>query len=184
MTHFVLGVDPAAISGYALLDPSGTPIMWGQCGKKGRKNRCTGRDIQDVLIEVMQYTPLIMVTLAVEGQFLKDSAGRKGKDRAKAVSTLITARHAGMWIGLCQASGMRVYHHKGEPAIDSQVWRAAVWGGRWTTAQAKVYAVKMANHTWGCEILKSHDHEAEAIWIGKYVSDILRIEDRQKKLPI
>lgn len=182
---YVLGVDPGVISGWAFVGSNG-PILWGQCGKKGAG--CTGADVRIVLNEC--HTERFV--LAIEGQFLPDESGKsivKGrgkesaKDRHKAVSSLKTALYAGMWIGICQEHGIDVFKHEDkrgrrELTIPPVTWRSKVWGGRWTNEQAKKHAVEMANAVWNITVLKTHHHEAEAMWIAEYA---LR-ELRQKQL--
>ena len=120
--------------------------------------------------------------LAIEGQFIPPAAGKKGKDRMKAVATIKTARQAGIWIGMAQRYGLPLYLHKGEPAIPPVTWRAAVWGGRYTEAEAKEHAVAVTARVWGVRILKTHHHTAEALWIAKYGQLELEILHRQTGL--
>lgn len=181
---YVLGVDPGVISGWALVGGRpARPIVWGQVGARGR--RMTGAEVHDVLqqcgaeIPADQWPPV----LAIEGQFIPPDGGAGGRHRAHAASSLLTARCAGVWIGLAERYGLPAYQHKGEPAIPPQTWRAGVWGGRWTTEAAKRHAVELAAQLWGIRILKTHHHTAEAAWIGLYALEELRAQASQQQLP-
>lgn len=157
---YSLGVDPGTISGWGLVDPAGQPVARGQTGT--RNHGTTVEDIRAVIEEHCAHRPLCV---AVEGQFLRNAAGRGGADRAKAISTLATARIAGWWEGAAVALGATLFCDGG---ISPNTWRAAVWGGRWTSEQAKVHAVRMAAFAWDIQILKTHHHTAEALWIASY----------------
>jgi Holliday junction resolvasome RuvABC endonuclease subunit len=177
-TMLILGVDPGVVSGWALIGGNPPrPLDWGHAGKAGKKGyRGTGQHVKDVLercgeLCVGVWPPM----LAIEGQFVANKAQKGGKDRAKAVRTLITARHAGIWIGVCQEHGLPVYEINGEPGIQPVTWRSAVWGGQWTTEQAKIHAVETVKNLWGIRILKTYHHTAEAIWIGMYAATELRV---------
>lgn len=174
MIPYILGVDPGYISGWALVDPTGKPLAWGQTGTRSR--RTTGHDVYHVMYEECQQRPLV---LAVEGQFLKDAAGRGGADRAKALGTLKTARMRGMWECMAEQDDVELF---AEDGVQANVWRSATWGGRWTHEQAKVHAVEMALHTWGIRILKTHHHTAEALWIASYAHGELAAQRRQGTL--
>jgi hypothetical protein len=78
---------------------------------------------------------------------------------------------------------MPVFEHVEQPVVQPQIWRAAVWGGRWRTEQAKRHALVMAERCWGIRILKTHHHTAEAIWIGLYALGELRAREQQQGLP-
>jgi len=163
---YVLGVDPGVTSGWCLFG-DGKPLEWGQTGKPGQ--RTTGKDVDGVLnaiVDNLSRTNLYeLVTLAIEGQFIPDAAGKGDRQRHMANSALVTARMAGIWIGICQAHGLEVLNMDG---IAPVAWRSAVWGGRWTTEQAKRHSVEMAASVWGVRILKTHHHTAEAMWIASY----------------
>lgn len=158
---YVLGVDPGVTSGWCLFG-DGKPIEWGQTGKP--KHRTTGANVYGVVNQILGgiRQPTIV---AIEGQFLPDAAGKGQRHRMQAVSTLITSRMAGIWMGVCQAHGLEVFNADG---IAPVTWRSAVWGGRWTTEQAKRHSVEMAASAWGIRVLKSHHHTAEAMWIASY----------------
>jgi len=175
---YILGVDPGVVSGYALLSPAGKPIAWGQTGTGSRRGAPV--DITAALSEcraVMRPVSAFDVVLAVEGQFVPSKAGQGQSDRHKAVAILKTSQSAGMWIGIAGAKGAALFDPDG---IQPSVWRAAVWGGRWTTAQAKRHAVEMAAHTWGIRVLRTHHHTAEAMWIASYAWGELRAKARQE----
>lgn len=164
--HWVLGVDPGAVSGWALINPSGVPQCRGIVGAPGRK--MTGAGVFDVLEEC---GPMVgrgdwPPVLAVEGQFLKRHTGEKGKDRMLGVSTLETARYRGAWIGVCERYGLPVFEHKGKQWIPANVWRASQWGGTWSTERAKIHAVNQAEQRWGIRVPITHHHTAEAIFIA------------------
>lgn len=187
---WVLGVDPGTISGWGLVDHRGNPIASGQTGRKGSKGKptqpTTGADIRRVIEqcadEMAERGVVDNLIMAVEGQFLKDAAGRKDKDRYLAVGTFETRLIAGKWIGAAEYAGLEVYHHKGHPTIMSQVWRMGVWGCRPPADKVKAYAVKLTLQAWGLRFPQTQHHTAEALWIAKYVSDLLRFKNRQADL--
>lgn len=177
MTPYVLGVDPGHVSGWCLFGgPKGVPLDWGQTGAKGR--RTTGVDVWAVLTEKCRDRPLCV---AVEGQFVLDGGGKGGWNHGKTLSTLKTAHIAGVWEGVSEALGASLY---AEGGIQPTSWRSAVWGGRWSTEQAKAHAVKMALHTWGIRILKTHHHTAEALWIASYAHGELAAQQRHVSLGV
>jgi hypothetical protein len=165
---WVLGVDPGAISGWALVNPDGFPQCFGQTGAKGRA--MTGLDVFDVLEECGpevgfgDWPPV----LAVEGQFLKRAVNEGGRDRFLGVSTLETSRYRGAWLGVCARYALPVFKHKGKQAIPSNVWRASQWGGTWSTEAAKVHAVNQAEQRFGVTLPITHHHTAEAIFIARH----------------
>jgi hypothetical protein len=166
---YILGVDPGVVSGWCLFG-DGKPLLWGQTGKPGRHT--TGEDVWDVFAQIETLDDgchQAGITLAIEGQYLPDAAGKGQKHRMQAVSTLTLCQMAGIWMGISQVHGAEML--SGGP-IAPVTWRSAVWGGRWTTEQAKRHAVEMAAATWGIRILKSHHHEAEAMWIASYAWDL------------
>ncbi len=170
---YVLGVDPGHVSGWALLDPSGKPIEWGQTGKPGQ--RTTGNDIAGVVYDQCTPRPLV---LAIEGQFVLAGGGKGERFHGQTLSTLKTARIRGMWEAIVESDQDTSLFS--EDGIQPATWRSAVWGGRWTSAQAKHHSVEMAAHTWGIRMLKTHHHTAEAIWIARYAWG----EMRQRKLGV
>jgi hypothetical protein len=188
---FVLGVDPGVVSGWALVgERPGKPLLWGQAGCVYQRNRqrvverCTGTEVEMVLRRCYEEIgDEGALSVAVEGQFIPPAAGKGGEQRSHAVSSLLTARHAGIWIGVAQAHGLDVFEHQDEPAIPPNVWRAAVWGGRWRTEQAKRHAVELTRLSWGIDIPRTQHHTAEAIWIGLYAIGELRARAMQQQFP-
>lgn len=173
---YVLGVDPGYISGWAFLDLGGTPIDWGQTGKKGK--RTTGPEIVDIMENRLgQFRPLV---LAIEGQFVLDGGGKGGANHGKTLSTFGTTRIRGMWEAVAEICEVELFAEEG---IQATTWRNAVWGkGLWTTEQSKKHAVAMALAAWGVSVLKTHHHEAEAMWIAVYAQRELKIREQQRSL--
>lgn len=184
---YVLGVDPGAISGWALLagglDHKLSLLGYGHTGQ--RPDHLTdGRQIRVVLTEAGKllkgsWPP----TLAVEELFLPD-APHHGKQRAMAVSTLKTQLVAGRWVGIAEAYGCPIYEHtKGTAGIPPAVWRGAEWGrSRWRTDQAKKYAVEAVKLIWGIDIPETHHHTAEAVFIGSYCATQIRNKKRMERI--
>ena len=158
---YVLGVDPGVVSGWCLFG-DGKPLQWGQTGKPG--TRTTGADVADALKLCRSITDAPLM-LAIEGQFIPNTAGKGGAERHMANSALVTARMAGIWIGVCQAQGLKTFNADG---IAPTTWRSKAWGGRYTSEQAKRHSVEMAASAWGIRVLKTHHHTAEAMWIASY----------------
>jgi Holliday junction resolvasome RuvABC endonuclease subunit len=181
---YVLGVDPGYISGWAIVGlgtprlrlAPGDPIEWGQTGKKGQ--RTTGSEIADVIENrLSSYRPLV---LAMEGQYVLDGGGKGDANHAKTLSTFKTARIRGMWEAVAEIADVDLF---AEDGIQATTWRNAVWGrGRWTTEQSKKHAVAMALAAWGVSVLKTHHHEAEAMWIATYAQRELQIREQQRSL--
>lgn len=170
---YVAGVDPGVTSGWALachLRPKLRIVDHGQLGKRFRPH---GRDIRGVLEGCLDRARSTGGTLqlACEGQFIPDKAGKGQEKRAQAVDILKTAIVAGQWIGIAQSLGIEVFESKGEPTIQFDVWRKAVWGhARWRTEQAKRHAVEMLAYTYGVRLPIGQHHTAEAAWIAAYAA--------------
>lgn len=159
---WVLGVDPGNPSGWALLSPLGILVKWGALG--GPRKHVDGEGVAECLQECERLTTgNLRPLLAIEGQFVLDGGGKGEKNHCKSLSTLKTAKVAGIWIGVAQFLGWQVMDD-----IQPSTWRSAVWGGRWTTEQAKRHAVEMCLLAWGVRILSTHHHTAEAAWIAEY----------------
>lgn len=179
---YVLGIDPGVISGYALLGLDGIPLVWGQTG--AAKRRGTGDDAMMAIANCADTigAPASQITLAIEGQFILQGGGKGGDKWGSSLATLKTARHAGIWIGVAQSLGMPVFEHNGEPSIQPQTWRGRVWGGRWSTDEAKAEAIRRAETAWGIVVQAGRHHTAEAMWIAKYVQTVTAAQRRQPEL--
>jgi hypothetical protein len=183
LSVYVLGVDPGAVSGWALVrigDGKPRVIVRGETGRRYQSGGKRLRDpsggqvarwlISDAIAVVPhEYLAHEVVWFACEGQFIPDQGGKGQCRRAHAVDALTTAQHAGGWLYTAQAAGLEVYQYGDSNFIPPNVWRLGQWGkGIWRSEQAKKHAVKMAKLVFGVELLQRQHHTAEAMFIAAY----------------
>lgn len=184
MIH-VLGIDPGAISGWALV------VKEGHCRARVLAHGRTGRRTKPGMIQsdgmaayrvLREIGPVVGEQhwppwLAIEGQFIPREGGVHDKQRSHAIDALETARHAGGWLYVAQRYGLPVYRHKGQPTIPPGVWRRGIYGraAPRRAEQAKRVAIEVAARVYETKILRTHHHTAEAILIAAYAADELYI---------
>lgn len=171
---WVLGVDPGAVAGWALVHLERGRVQLHLYGEVGRRDvPCTG----DLMLEVIRQAVEAaggVPWLAVEGQFIPGRGGAGQAERAQAVDALETARQAGGWRCIGEAEGLPLYSRGG---VQPATWRAGVYGRggpRLHTREQKARAVEVALQVHGVKLPASRHHMAEAIHLATWCAEELQ----------
>lgn len=164
----VLGVDPGATTGWALVTCSeeGGPVSLERWGKRVNGQ---GGWIYQIVTDAVDLSTWAFdgaeLWLAVETQYIPGYERDKIVQVSKSISALKVAAHRGRWLGAAEARGLSVEE------IHPSTWRAAELGAvKIKRAQIKALSLQVAGAAWPelASLKKSEDHIAEAALIARY----------------
>lgn len=164
----VLGVDPGATTGWALVTckERGGPVSLETWGKRVAINGVwIHRIVRDAVEQATWQFDGAELWLAIEEQFVAAHETSRKVQTAKSISALKVAVHRGRWLGAAEAQGLSIQE------IQPSTWRAAELGtARLKKDRIKALALKTVGHIWPelAVLKKSEDHVAEAALIARY----------------
>jgi Holliday junction resolvasome RuvABC endonuclease subunit len=165
-TEVVIGVDPGAVSGWAIV-PIGAKPRIERCGKiEFAKPRRREFRTASEMVRWAQAWYTIRV-IAIEAQYLDQN------DPKKIASTIKLCRSAGRWEEA--AAVHNIPHTWTNPAT----WQAAMLGARMRREQLKIISKRVAAQRFG---VTAPEHIADACHIGAYEATEIWIGMRQPAL--
>jgi Holliday junction resolvasome RuvABC endonuclease subunit len=148
----VVGIDPGATFGWAVIELPGDRALAG--GQGSRKKR------GDAMDRIARYAATIA---AVEDQFVIDDRKMSFRERrGKQVSSIKLAHDAGEWGMWLAMHGCSMQY------VQPRQWRRASRGSDWSQKAAKRTAVGLAGLFFDLEIPDSQHHFAEALLIARW----------------
>jgi Holliday junction resolvasome RuvABC endonuclease subunit len=162
----VIGVDPGAVSGWAIVTIGAKPLV-DRCGKiefakpRRREFRTASEMVRWALA---RYTVRL---IAIEAQYFD------ANDPRKIASTIKLCRSAGRWEEAAEV--YNIPHKWTNPAT----WQAAMLGARMRRDQLKIISQRVAAQRFG---VAGPEHIADACHIGAYEATEIWIGMRQPAL--
>jgi Holliday junction resolvasome RuvABC endonuclease subunit len=153
----VIGIDPGATSGWAVLTVELSPkllisdmMTWPKKGTKKDVPANTPSGIVACIIDVMRRFGHTVAGAAIEDQYLA-----RNPDSMKKL-----ARNGGRWEEACRCAGIPVEW------VNTAVWQSKELGtSKITSAEVKRRCIVKAKGLWG---QKLNEHESDAAMIGRY----------------